>query len=286
MISKYGIISIYGFLLGLGALVVLPVSRGSISAYVHNNNLLYLFAMYSAITNVVIRIVCRGIVYKVYAQSLILGLAMAAGMLVSYLAPPSWTPFGWYICVMAIFHYSEFLSIAVCNPKTLTPSSFMLNHSFAYGIAAVTSWTEYLLWHYFLPDMKTIHEISYIGLVMCLIGEVLRKSAIWTARDNFTHLVQQEKTQTHVLVTHGVYSWFRHPSYVGWFYWSIGTQVIMINPVCVLAYTLISWKFFKDRIYYEEITLLNFFEEDYISYQKKVGIGLPFIKGFLVTSDK
>lgn len=74
-------------------------------------------------------------------------------------------------------------------------------------------------------DMKTIHEISYIGLVMCAVGEALRKAAIWTARDNFTHLVQQEKAQTHSLVTCGVYSWFRHPSYVGWFYWSIGTQV-------------------------------------------------------------
>lgn len=73
--------------------------------------------------------------------------------------------------------------------------------------------------------MKTIHEISYVGLALCTIGELLRKAAIWTARDNFTHLVQQEKTQTHLLVTHGVYSWFRHPSYVGWFYWCIGTQV-------------------------------------------------------------
>jgi protein-S-isoprenylcysteine O-methyltransferase len=59
----------------------------------------------------------------------------------------------------------------------------------------------------------------------------------------------------------------------------------MINPVCVLAYALASWKFFNDRIYYEEMTLLNFFGEDYISYQEKVGIGLPFIKGFTVTRD-
>lgn len=58
---------------------------------------------------------------------------------------------------------------------------------------------------------------------------MLRKAAIWTARDNFTHLVQQEKMETHALVTHGVYSWFRHPSYVGWFYWCIGTQVEYIN---------------------------------------------------------
>lgn len=60
----------------------------------------------------------------------------------------------------------------------------------------------------------------------------------------------------------------------------------MINPVCIVAYTLTSWKFFKDRIYYEEITLLNFFGEEYISYQEKVNIGLPFIKGFVVTHKK
>lgn len=290
MISKNGIVSVYGFLLGLSVLFVWLLLQNNVllGNYVDRTvvNPLHLFIVYTAISNVLVRVVNRGITYKVCAQALFLGLVMAAGLLISIRAPASWKPFGWYMCVMAIFHYSEFLSIAVCNPKTLTSSSFMLNHSVAYGVAATTSWLEYLLWHYFLRDMKTIHEISYCGLVLCTFGEALRKGAIWTARDNFTHLVQQEKTQTHTLVTHGVYSWFRHPSYVGWFYWSIGTQIVMINPVCVVAYALASWTFFKDRIYYEEITLLNFFGEDYISYQEKVGIGLPFIRGFVVTRDK
>jgi len=87
----------------------------------------------------------------------------------------------------------------------------------------------------FFSDMKAIHEISYFGLVLCAFGEMLRKSAIWTARDNFTHLVQQEKAQTHILVTHGVYSWFRHPSYVGWFYWSIGTQVMYTKKKMIMV---------------------------------------------------
>ncbi|XP_001951240.1 protein-S-isoprenylcysteine O-methyltransferase [Acyrthosiphon pisum] len=290
MISKNGIVSVYGFLLGLSNLFVWLLLGNSdlLDTYVDPAvvNPLHLFIVYAAIANVLVCVVNRGTTYKVCAQALFLGLAMAAGLLISIQAPASWKPFGWYICVMAIFHYSEFLSIAVCNPKTLTSSSFMLDHSIAYGVAAATSWLEYLLWHYFLRDMKTIHEISYFGLLLCAFGEALRKGAIWTARDNFTHLVQQEKAQTHTLVTHGVYSWFRHPSYVGWFYWSIGTQIVMINPVCVVAYALASWKFFKDRIYYEEITLLNFFGEDYISYQEKVGIGLPFIRGFVVTRDK
>lgn len=60
--------------------------------------------------------------------------------------------------MITIFHYTEFLSIAVCSPKTLTPSSFMLNHSIAYGIAALTSWLEYIVWHYFLPGKKILKE--------------------------------------------------------------------------------------------------------------------------------
>lgn len=59
---------------------------------------------------------------------------------------------------MTIFHYSEFLSISVCYPKTLTPSSFMLNHSIAYSVAAMTSWLEYFLWHYFLQG----NSLEYI----------------------------------------------------------------------------------------------------------------------------
>lgn len=78
----------------------------------------------------------------------------------------------------------------------------------------------------------------------------------------------------------------RHKTYYGELLVLLYIQVIMINPVCVFGYALASWKFFHDRIYYEEITLLNFFGEDYISYQKKVGIGLPFIKGFVLTRDK
>lgn len=84
------------------------------------------------------------------------------------------------------------------------------------------------------------------------------------------------------MVTNGVYSWFRHPSYVGWFYWSIGTQIVLINPFCIPAYGIASWLFFKSRVFIEEITLLNFFGQDYCDYQAKVGTGLPFIDGYRI----
>ena len=64
-----------------------------------------------------------------------------------------------------------------------------------------------------------------IGLFFCIAGELLRKGAMLTAWSNFTHLVRERRVEGHKLVTHGVYSLCRHPSYAGWFWWSIGTQV-------------------------------------------------------------
>ena len=77
-----------------------------------------------------------------------------------------------------------------------------------------------------------------------------------------------------------MYGWFRHPSYVGWFYWSVGTQILLCNPVCLVGYTLASWKFFSVRTYNEEQYLIEFFKQEYVDYKKRVWSGLPFIRGF------
>lgn len=103
-----------------------------------------------------------------------------------------------------------------------------------------------------------------------------------TAGSNFNHIVQNEKSETHTLVTSGVYSWFRHPSYVGWFYWSIGTQVLLCNPVCLVGYTLASWRFFRERVEEEEFSLIHFFGQEYVDYKRNVPTGLPFISGVKV----
>lgn len=62
-------------------------------------------------------------------------------------------------------------------------------------------------------------------------------------------------------------------------------QVLLVNPICMIAYAAVSWSFFCRRIFYEEITLLNFFGREYHEYQQKTGTGLPFIKGYLLTEE-
>lgn len=78
-----------------------------------------------------------------------------------------------------------------------------------------------------LTALKEMWYVSLVGVVLCIIGEVIRKLAMFTARTNFNHIVQSVREEGHMLVTHGIYQLCRHPSYVGWFYWSIGTQVTL-----------------------------------------------------------
>ena len=73
--------------------------------------------------------------------------------------------------------------------------------------------------------MKGLHWLNVIGLLMVIGGEILRKVAMLTASTNFNHYIQRTKDEEHQLVTHGIYGICRHPAYVGWFYWSVGTQV-------------------------------------------------------------
>lgn len=69
MISKNGIVSVYGFLLGLSVLFVWLLLQNNVflGTYVDRTvvNPLHLFIVYTAISNVLVRVVNRGITYKV-----------------------------------------------------------------------------------------------------------------------------------------------------------------------------------------------------------------------------
>ncbi|XP_050502925.1 protein-S-isoprenylcysteine O-methyltransferase isoform X3 [Diabrotica virgifera virgifera] len=220
--------------------------------------------------------------FQIAVRAAFLGYVFALGIFVKLVVPSHIQIFGSYICVMSFFHFSEFIAIGLVQPKFVSTDSFVLNHSPQYIAAAVSSWVEFFVEYYFFPGMKQFYWVSNIGLGICVLGELLRKTAMLTAGSNFNHLVQCEKFSNHTLVTYGVYGWFRHPSYVGWFYWSIGTQILLLNPLCVPAYALASWLFFKTRIEIEEITLLNFFGQNYCDYQEKVWTGIPFIYGYRI----
>lgn len=113
---------------------------------------------------------------------------------------------------------------------------------------------------------------------MIIIGEIIRKTPIVTAGRSFTHLIKINHEEHHNLVTHGVYRLMRHPSYCGFLIWSVGTQVMLCNPVSMVVFTVVVWRFFAQRIPYEEYFLKQFFGVQYIEYAENVVSGVPFVK--------
>lgn len=74
-----------------------------------------------------------------------------------------------------------------------------------YLVAMVCGLLEYGIEGIFVPQLKTQVQISYIGLALVVLGEAARKSAILTAKHNFTHDIKIYHRENHELVTHGIY---------------------------------------------------------------------------------
>lgn len=218
-------------------------------------------------------------IVQVLLCSHFLGTMFSVGVL-SAVSGERYCWFGFYAMALAFFHFSEYVLTSIFNSNNLSIDSFLLNHSAEYVTAAILSWIEFWMEYYFFPELKALTYVSLVGAMFVIAGECVRKLAMITAGSNFTHLVQYRKRSGHELVTYGVYALFRHPSYVGWFYWSIGTQILLCNPVCLVGYALATWIFFKERIEDEEESLIMFFGEDYIEYKRQVGTGLPFNPGY------
>lgn len=116
-----------------------------------------------------------------------------------------------------------------------------------------------------------------IAAAVVVLGQVVRSVAMAQAGTNFNHVPVREKKEGHVLVTTGLYAWLRHPSYFGFFWWAVGTQVLVGNKVCGLAYAVVLWRFFSTRIVAEEKLLVGFFGDEYKDYRARTYVGIPFI---------
>lgn len=193
------------------------------------------------------------------------GLSLASTLYLltlSETAPnPLWrAPF--FILTLSIFHFLEFYVTAVANPPFATVSAFLLSQNgSSYSIANSCALIECILHYTFFPDFNLLSppplfgraawfQISWLslGFAGIVAGQVIRTTAMISAGTNFNHRVQVRKRDGHELVTSGVYSLLRHPSYFGFFWWGLGTQIVSGNSICLAGYALVLWRFFKDRI--------------------------------------
>ncbi|KAL8873461.1 MAG: hypothetical protein Q9174_001073 [Haloplaca sp. 1 TL-2023] len=204
-------------------------------------------------------------------RAFVLGFTLGVSLFLAFQAigahyDPLWR--AWiFLAALAVFHFLEFYITARHNPPAATVSAFLLSQNgYAYNVAHTLAFVEcvlrtYIAPHYFpnqlylqpidalMPSKGPIRSIWLtLGFAMLALGQGTRSFGMAHAGTNFNHLVQSRKKAGHVLVTDGIYAWLRHPSYFGFFWWGLGTQLIMGNVGCLAGYAVVLWRFFKLRI--------------------------------------
>uniref|UniRef100_A0A7R9W1N7 Protein-S-isoprenylcysteine O-methyltransferase n=1 Tax=Pseudictyota dubia TaxID=2749911 RepID=A0A7R9W1N7_9STRA len=191
-----------------------------------------------------------------------------------------------YVVLLSFFHIAEFFVTAIWNPSVTTADSFVVNQSLAYTTAALVSWAEFWVRFALFPSVNGGDALSVAGFGLVLMGQLCRTLAMVTCGESFNHVIQLAKKDNHKLVNHGIYRYLRHPSYVGFYWWSVGTQLLLGNPLCTMCYAGASWHFFNRRIPYEELTLLRHFPDEYPQYARTSWIGIPFIRSTAAEETK
>jgi protein-S-isoprenylcysteine O-methyltransferase len=216
-----------------------------------------------------------------------LGASLTSSVLLMVLilvttSSPLWRlPF--FFSALSTFHFLEFWTTAAYNTPAAGVDSYLLTANWPYYIIAHTSASaECLLTNLIFPNQSwaPLHSgwlFLLVGLILVLVGQVVRSAAMIQCGTSFNHTIQHYKTESHHLVTTGIYATLRHPSYFGFFWWAVGTQLVLGNVICFFGYSFIMWKFFSGRIRHEEAYLQRFFGEEYVDYRKRVGTKIPFV---------
>ncbi|WVW80077.1 hypothetical protein I302_102050 [Kwoniella bestiolae CBS 10118] len=187
---------------------------------------------------------------------------------------------GIYLAAVASFHLFEFYTTAGWNPLKVSVDAFLLNNTSQYHVAHAMGLAEYFISSYFFPSKfeGKGNSTSYLAIItIVMVGaQIIRSLAMIQAAQSFSHIVKSRKHDDHTLITHGLYSWSRHPSYTGFFYWAVFSQLLLGNIVCTIGFVVVLSRFFSRRIVDEEKWLVKFFGDEYIQYRRRVGIKLPF----------
>ncbi|KAH8591796.1 isoprenylcysteine carboxyl methyltransferase [Bisporella sp. PMI_857] len=221
-------------------------------------------------------------------RSLILGISFTASLHLTLYIRFCTNSAAWraplFVTTLSAFHFLEFWTTATYNTSTAETQSFLFtSNGHAYYIAHTLAIAECLLRTVLFPNPHVLpahifHLLTFLGLVLIITMQAVRSLAMITAGQSFNHVVQHRKARTHALITTGIYSHLRHPSYFGYFWWGLGTQLMLGNAVCFIGYALVLWKFFAARIPGEEAHLARFFGDEYGQYRKRTWIGIPFIR--------
>lgn len=110
--------------------------------------------------------------------------------------------------------------------------------------------------------------ISFLGLVLFLLGFFIALWAKFTMRKNWGLPSQHDFQRQKELITSGPFRFSRHPIYLGLSFMFLGFS-ITLRSYLIFLNLIIIWRSFRASIV-EEMLLTKYFGKDYLAYKKNV----------------
>ncbi|TCN01325.1 protein-S-isoprenylcysteine O-methyltransferase Ste14 [Paenibacillus sp. BK033] len=127
----------------------------------------------------------------------------------------------------------------------------------------------------FIKQLELPHLFYFFGIILIILGIVLRVASVLTLRKYFTVTVQTMKN--HQLIQSGVYKHLRNPSYTGLLFISVGVAFSLGNVLAIICSTFIFTLCLHVRIKVEEKALREQFKKEFDEYCSKTYRLIPFI---------
>jgi protein-S-isoprenylcysteine O-methyltransferase Ste14 len=113
------------------------------------------------------------------------------------------------------------------------------------------------------------------GLILMVLGALVRQHAIKMLGDHFTYRVRvSEKSE---IIKRGIYRWVRHPSYTGGMLYNLGIGLALTNWRSAALVMVGMFVMYVYRVRVEERALLKMHKADYSEYMQHTKRFLPFI---------
>lgn len=195
-----------------------------------------------------------------------------------------------YFILLCTYYLFEFIQTARYQPSKVTAKLFLIwggNGNREFLMVQFLNIWEYFFtqsrFNSFLPNWNS-SKLTSLGLTMSILGQLLRYKSMEVCGSSFSHYIAVDKpTKDGIerpLIKHGPYAYSRHPSYVGFWYFVVGMEILLGNCGCLVMSVAILTVFFRKRIQFEEWFLENrIYGEEYTEYKRHVSVWIPFVVG-------
>lgn len=193
--------------------------------------------------------------------------------------PDSRWRIAFYLISWSHVFLTEYVFTALFNPVNLSYRSLLLDAFPTAHVAGILGCCEHMFWTWWGKPSPLETMLSIVGVVQFIVGDIIRKVAIFQLGSHFTVDVmspdcdQSSPSHSKSLMTKGVYAFARHPSYVGLFLIMTSHLMVMRSPIVLVLSVPAFWLALRRRIRVEEDFLRKQFKEEYEDYENEVPVG-------------